>query len=237
MNHSTLHAPVTLSASSDAAGGGASRPTPARLRRSASPLHHVAHVERAPVRRLLGQLLDQLSSQELSHVTHRPSGPCCWPRRFSSRSSQPRRHHRLPPHTSPATGTWPWRVRSRLSQASAMPKRARNSAASLCWEGWLASQLSPWRARSQVAPLVDFAEDASSCGGDGSAVLVTLGGVATYGLWGWSIYDAGAAARGTNDRLSKRANSSSLSVGLGRRPTASGHDARVLNVGLRLKVR
>lgn len=152
MNHSTLHAPVTLSASSDAAGGGASRPTPARLRRSASPLHHVAHVERAPVRRLLGQLLDQLSSQELSHVTHRPSGPCCWPRRFSSRSSQPRRHHRLPPHTSPATGTWPWRVRSRLSQASAMPKRARNSAASLCWEGWLASQLSPWRARSQVAP-------------------------------------------------------------------------------------
>lgn len=86
-------------------------------------------------------------------------------------------------------------------------------------------------------PLVDFAEDASSCGGDGSAVLVTLGGVATYGLWGWSIYDAGAAARRTNDRLSKRANSSSLSVGLGRRPTASGHDARVLNVGLRLKVR
>ena len=107
MNHSTLHAPVTLSASSDAAGGGASRPTPARLRRSASPLHHVAHVERAPVRRLLGQLLDQLSSQELSHVTHRPSdlvaGPVAFLRAAANQDVTTGflHTHRRPPERGP----------------------------------------------------------------------------------------------------------------------------------------
>ena len=66
-----------------------------------------------------------------------------------------------------------------------------------------------------------------------STAIENLGGAAVYGVWAWSIYDAGVTARRTNARRSGPA----LNLALSRRPTASGHDARALNLGLTFKVR
>jgi hypothetical protein len=75
------------------------------------------------------------------------------------------------------------------------------------------------------------------CGANSPALV--LGGLAFVGVWGWSIHDAGAAARRANVRAAgvARLTQVPLTLGVTRRPTASGHDARALKVGMRFSVR
>ncbi len=64
----------------------------------------------------------------------------------------------------------------------------------------------------------------------------TKADVAAYsfiGVWAWSIYDAGHAARRTNARRS----AASLHVGLRHYATASGRQTRAVRVGMRLAFR
>ena len=80
----------------------------------------------------------------------------------------------------------------------------------------------------------DCLADALSSSGDcKSTAIENLGVAAFYGVWAWSIYDAGVTARRTNARRS----GPSLNLALSKRPTASGHDTRALNLGLTFKVR
>jgi hypothetical protein len=90
-------------------------------------------------------------------------------------------------------------------------------------------------AGSCVADALDTSSD-SVCEGN---AMEDLGALAVLGVWGWSIYDAGAAARRTNVRQARVARLAHvpLTLGVARRPTASGHDARALKVGMRFTVR
>ena len=55
---------------------------------------------------------------------------------------------------------------------------------------------------------------------------------AFFGIWGWSIYDAGLAARRTNAR--GRLGSASALLSSGMMPARAGHDVLGLRLGLRL---
>lgn len=62
--------------------------------------------------------------------------------------------------------------------------------------------------------------------------------VAFFGVWAWSIYDAGRAARRTNARRTNaRRSAASLQVGLRRYATTSGRQARGVRLGLSLAFR
>ena len=69
------------------------------------------------------------------------------------------------------------------------------------------------------------------CGSDGLENAVT---VVVLGFWGWSIYDAGLAAKRTNVR---RGLSASLIVAPTRVPTSSSDSGRAAKIGLSIATR
>ena len=91
-------------------------------------------------------------------------------------------------------------------------------------------------AGSCVADALD-GTDSGGCDDDSPAAII--GGLAAYGLWGWSIYDAGSAARRTNARAARGSllMRVPLTIGVSRGARAPGRDARTLRVGLRFTVR
>lgn len=78
-----------------------------------------------------------------------------------------------------------------------------------------------------AADCVGDALDAESAGECAGGPLAVATGIAFYGVWGWSIYDAGHAARRTNARAARRTQGT-VTLGLTRRPAG-----RALNIGLR----
>lgn len=90
--------------------------------------------------------------------------------------------------------------------------------------------------------VADITGDASTGEVCESSAVENVGSLVLLGMWGWSIVDAGMAANRTNRRhadASKLAQLARVPVtfGVSRRPTASGEDARAVNVGLRFNVR
>jgi hypothetical protein len=87
-------------------------------------------------------------------------------------------------------------------------------------------------AATSIASVAECAGDVyeSDCG---SSTTATIGAVAAIGVWGWSIYDAGLAARRTNTRAHRPA---SLIAEPVRLPTAEG-DRIAVRLGLSIPVR
>lgn len=89
-----------------------------------------------------------------------------------------------------------------------------------------------------AAGCVAEALDPYSDGECGDGVVGSALSMLIVAGWGVSIYDAGSAARRTNaKRATALQGESPLTLGLTRRPTASGHDARAITVGMRFTVR
>lgn len=90
--------------------------------------------------------------------------------------------------------------------------------------------------------MVDLTSDSTTDELCESSAVENVGSAVLLGIWGWSIVDAGKAANRTNRRLVEASKLAQLArvpltVQLSRRPTASGDDARAVNVGLRFNLR